>query len=146
MDERNVSALRVFLKFCWMKRTNWYVKISLAIFWKKISFGAIWSFSTIFYCLIGHGRNWPRPLLLLTLKQSGYDFFHDYYWILKQSRHDFSGKHLCYGYGMGIMWCLCVEVKIQQTVIWFSKAFFKNYPRKFECKGPWMLKTDSLIF
>ena len=32
--------------------------------------------------------------------------------ILKQWRHDFSGKHLCDGYCMDIMWCLCVEVKI----------------------------------
>ena len=32
--------------------------------------------------------------------------------ILKQWRHDFSGKHLCDGYFMDIMWCLCVEVKI----------------------------------
>ena len=31
--------------------------------------------------------------------------------ILKTSRHDFSGKHLCDGYGMDIMWCLCVEVR-----------------------------------
>ena len=37
-------------------------------------------------------------------------------------KHDFSGKHLRDGYCMDIMWCLCVEVKIQQNVIWFSKA------------------------
>ena len=32
--------------------------------------------------------------------------------ILKQSRHDFSGKHLYDGYCMEIMCCLCLEVKI----------------------------------
>ena len=31
--------------------------------------------------------------------------------ILKTSRHDFSGKHLYDGYGMDIIWCLCVEVR-----------------------------------
>ena len=36
--------------------------------------------------------------------------------ILKQSRHDFSGKHLCDGYCMDIIWCLCVEVKIHGFV------------------------------
>ena len=37
--------------------------------------------------------------------------------IFKQSRHDFSGKHLCDGYCMVIMWCLYGEVKIQQKVV-----------------------------
>ena len=32
--------------------------------------------------------------------------------ILKQSRHDFLGKHLCDWYCVGIMWYLYVEVKI----------------------------------
>ena len=48
---------------------------------------------------------------------------------------------------MDIMWCLCVEVEIQQRVIWFCKAALRIYDvGLFECKGPWMLKTDSLIF
>ena len=65
--------------------------------------------------------------------------------ILKRSRHDFSGKHLCDGYCMDIMWCLCVEVKVQQRVIWFCKASLRICSVSlFECKGPWMLKTDSL--
>ena len=67
--------------------------------------------------------------------------------ILKQWRHDFSGKHLRDGYCMDIMWCLCVEVKIQQRVIWFCKASLRIcYGSLFECEGPLMLKTDSLIF
>ena len=36
--------------------------------------------------------------------------------ILKQSRQDFSGKYLCNGYCMDIMWFLCVEVKIHGLV------------------------------
>ena len=81
------------------------------------------------------------------LKQSGHDFFHDYYWILKQDmirilkqwRHDFSGKHLCDGYCVDIMWYLCVDVKVQRRVIQFCKASlrisyvlcFKNYETCF---------------
>ena len=65
--------------------------------------------------------------------------------ILKPSRHDFWGKNLCDGYCMDIMWCLCVEVKIQWRVIWFCKAFLRtSHVSLFECKGPWMLKTGSL--
>ena len=36
--------------------------------------------------------------------------------ILKQSRHDFSGKDLYDGYCIDIMCCLCVEVKIHGFV------------------------------
>ena len=57
--------------------------------------------------------------------------------IFKQSRHDFSSKYLCDGYSMDIMSCLCVEVKIQQMVIWFCKASLEIcYISLFECKGP----------
>ena len=67
--------------------------------------------------------------------------------ILKQSRHYFSGKHLCDGYCMNIIWCLCVEVKIEQRVIWLCKASLRNCCISlFACKGPWVLKTDNLIF
>ena len=45
--------------------------------------------------------------------------------VLKQSRHDLSGKHLCDGYSMDIMRCLCVEVKIHGFVK------LKNILRKF---------------
>ena len=48
---------------------------------------------------------------------------------------------------MDILWGLCVEVKIQQRVIWFCKASLSIcYVSLFERKGPWLLKTDSLIF
>ena len=43
------------------------------------------------------------------LKPSGHNYFHDYCRILKQSRHDFSGKHLYGGYCMDIMCCLYVH-------------------------------------
>ena len=48
---------------------------------------------------------------------------------------------------MDIMWCLCKEVKIQHVGHVVCKAFLRIcYVNLFECKGPWMLKTDSLIF
>ena len=49
----------------------------------------------------------PGHCFYWILKQSGHDFFDDYYWILKQSRHDFSGKHLCDGYCMDITCIMC---------------------------------------
>ena len=63
--------------------------------------------------------------------------------ILKKSRHDFSGKHLCDR--------CCVDIMCggQDLVImsWFCKASLRIcYVTLFECKSPWMLKTDSLIF
>ena len=62
--------------------------------------------------------------------------------IFKQSWHDFSGKHLCDGYCMDIAWWLCVEIKIQQSEIWFCKASLRIcYVSLFECKDLWMLKT-----
>ena len=57
--------------------------------------------------------------------------------IFKQSRHNFSGEYLCDRYCMDVMQCLCVEVKIQQMVIWFCKASLTIcYVSLFECKGP----------
>ena len=65
--------------------------------------------------------------------------------IHRQSRNDFSGKHLCDGYCMDIIWSLCMKVNIQQRVEYFSeKASLKIYfIILFECKGPWMLRTDG---
>ena len=51
------------------------------------------------------------------LKQSGHDFFHDYYWILKQLGHDFSGKHLCDGYCM----------TLRDVYVWRSKFSRGSY-------------------
>ena len=55
--------------------------------------------------------------------------------ILKQWRHDFSGKNLRDRYGMDIIWCLCGG---QNSC--FCKASLRiYYVSLFECKGPWML-------
>ena len=57
--------------------------------------------------------------------------------ILKQWRHDFSGRHLHDRYCMDIIWYLCVD---QNS--WFCKACLRIcYVSLFECKGHWMLKT-----
>ena len=106
-------AQRILLKFYRMKGANRYMKISL-IFKKKFHLGQfdLFSLEAIFYLLIGHGWNWVRWLLRYILKQAVPNYFHDYCWILKQSRHDFSGKHLYDEYCIDIMCCLCVEVKI----------------------------------
>ena len=58
--------------------------------------------------------------------------------ILKQWRHDFSGKNLCGGllYGYYVMF-MCGGQNSG-----FCKASLRTcYLRLFECKGPWMLKT-----
>ena len=58
--------------------------------------------------------------------------------ILRQSGHDFSGKHLCDGYFVDIMRCLCVEVNIQQRVEWFCEKVSLRIccVILFECRGP----------
>ena len=40
---------------------------------------------------------------------------------LKQSRHDFSGKHLCGGYCMDIVWILCDVLCVEGEVHGFLK-------------------------
>ena len=86
------------------------------------------------------------------MKQSGHDFFHDYYWILKQwgslNGQGIVSQRLYDGYYMDIMWCSYVEVDIQQKAVQFcEKASLRiSYIILFEWKRPWMLKTDSLIF
>ena len=74
--------------------------------WGNLIFLAIRPFFTALLGMVKSSHatvNW-------ILKQPGHDFFHDYYWIikqliriLKQQRHDFSGKHLYGGYCMNIM-------------------------------------------
>ena len=105
-------AQRIFLKFCRMKGAKRYMKILLVVFWEKKSFGAIWYFQSLgHFLLFDWGwSNWARPLLIGSLHSQ------DRIRILKQSRHDFSGKHSCDGFCMDIMWCLCVEVKIHGFV------------------------------
>ena len=110
------SALRVFLKVFRMK--NWG---------HFLLFDWPWS-------------NWARPLLIGSLNSQGMISFmittgslnnQDMTRILKQWRHDFSGKHL------HIIWCLCGG---QNS--WFCKASLRIcYVSLSECKDSWMLKT-----
>ena len=108
-------ALRIFLKFCRMKGANRYMKNLLVVFLEKIHFRQFVLFSlwAIFYCFIGHGQSdWARPLLFGSLNSQGMISFkintgsinsQDMIRILKQSRQDFSCKHLCDGYCVDIM-------------------------------------------
>ena len=119
------SALKIFKKFCRMKGANRHMKILLVVFWEKSSFGAIWSFQLLCLFLLFDltWSNWARPLLSGSLNSQDMIFFmittgslssQGMIRILKQWRHDFSGKHLCDC--MDIMWCLCLEVKIHGFV------------------------------
>ena len=121
------SALRIFLKFCRMKGANTYMKILLVFFREKNSFGTIWSFYPLGHFLLFDWAwlNWATPLLIGSLSSQDMISFmittgslnrQDMIRILKQWRHDFSGKHLYGGCCMDIMWCLCVEVKIHVFV------------------------------
>ena len=96
-------ALRIFLKLCRMKGANRYIKILLVVFSRK---KFIWG-SLIFLAFMSFFTVW---LDMVNLSKATAN------WILKQSRHDFSGKHLCGGYCMDIMWRKCVEVKIHGFV------------------------------
>ena len=129
-----------------MKGTNRYIKILLVVFRGKNSFGTTCSFSPLGHFLLFDWAwsNWARPLLIGSLNSEDMISFmittgslnsQDMIRILKQWRHDFSGKHLCGGYSMDIMWCLYVEIKIHG----FVKLLLEFV--MFECKGPWMLKT-----
>ena len=52
-----------------MKGADRYMKILLVVFREKNLFGQfdLFSLQAIFYCLIGHGRDWARPLLIGSL-------------------------------------------------------------------------------
>ena len=131
-----------------MKGANRYTKILLVVFREQNPFGAIWSFYPLGHFLLFDWvwLNWARPLLIGSLNSQNMISFmittrslnnQDMTRILKQWRHDFSGKHLRDRYCMDIMWCLCGG---QNS--WFCKASLRIcYVSLFECKGPWMLKT-----
>ena len=105
-------ALRIFLKFCWMKGANRYMKILLAVFREKkiICDNLIFLAMRPFFLFDWPWSNWARPLLIGSLNSQ------DMVRILKQWRHDFSGKQLCDGYCMDIMCCLCLKVNINGFV------------------------------
>ena len=80
-------------------------------------FGSIYCISHNFWILLDWAwSNWARPLLIGSLNiQDMISFMipteslnnQDMARILKQWRHDLSGKHLRDRYCMDIMWCLC---------------------------------------
>ena len=124
-SDNSGSALRILLKFCGMKGANGYMNFFFFFFfWEKISFGAISSFSDQGHFLLFDWTWLKLSQVTVTIgslnSQNMITFMitagslniQDMIRILKQSKHDFSGKHLCHGYCKDIMWCLCVEVKI----------------------------------
>ena len=110
------SALWILLKFCRMKGDNRYMIFFFLrknFIWGNFIFFASRPFITVWFGMVDIG---PGHCYYWILQQSGHDYFYYYYWslnsqymikILKQSRHNFSGKHSCDGYCMDIMWCLC---------------------------------------
>ena len=129
------------LKFYRMKGSNRYMKILLVFREKKIIWGNLIFLAFSHFLLLDWAwSNWARPLLIGSLNSQDMISFmittgslnsqdmisfmittgslngQDMIRILKQWRHDFLGKHLCDGYCMDIMWCLCVEVKIHGFV------------------------------
>ena len=120
------SALRIFLKFCRMKGANRYMKILLVVFQEKNHLEQFDLFSLLGHFLLFDWlwSNWDRPLLIGSLNSRDIIFFmitteslnsQNMLRILKQWRH-ISGKYLCDGHCMDVMWCLCVEVKIHGFV------------------------------
>ena len=119
------SALRIFLKkICRVKGTNKYMRIILVIFLEKKSFGAVWSLCN-FVLFDWTWSSWARPLFIGSLNSQDMISFmittrslnrQDMIMVLKQWRHHFSAKHLCDGYCMDIIWCLCMEGKIHGEV------------------------------
>ena len=130
-----------------MKGANKYMEISLVVFWEKIHLGQfdLFSLKVIFLLFYWAWSNWARPLLIGSLNSQDIISFmiatrslnsQDMIRILKQWRHDFSGKHLFGGY------CSYVMFMCGDQNSWFCKASLKIcYISLCEGKGPWMLKT-----
>ena len=72
-----------------MKGTNRYMDILLVVFREKNRLGHLifLAFRLFFTVLFGMVKM-SQATVNWIVKQSGHDFFHDYYWILKQSEHD----------------------------------------------------------
>ena len=122
-----------------MKEAGRYMEILLVVFREQNSFGAIRSI------WLGMVKSSQVTVNWILKSQSMISFMittrslnsRNIYRILKQWRHDLSGKHLRDRYCMDIIWCLCGG---QNS--WFCKASLRIcYVSLFECKGPWMLKT-----
>ena len=122
-----------------MKEAGRYMEILLVVFREQNSFGAIRS---IWLGMVKSSQvtvNWilksqSMISFMITTRSLNSQNINR---ILKQWRHDLSGKHLRDRYCMDIIWCLCGG---QNS--WFCKASLRIcYVSLFECKGPWMLKT-----
>ena len=96
------------------------------------------------------GLNWSRPLLIGSLNSQKMISFmittgslniQGMIRILKQWRHDFSGKNLCDRFCMDIMWCFCRGQNSR-----FCKASLRIcYASLFECKGINCYKLYKLL-
>ena len=79
------------------------------------------------------------------LKQSVHDFFHDYYWILKQSWLGFLNSEDMISqeniYVVDIVWILCDVLSGGQNSRFCKASLRICYISLFESKGPWMLKA-----
>ena len=100
--------------FKWKGLINSYTKVLLVVFWEKNSFDVIWSFQSCGHFLLFDcpWSNWAMPLLIGSLNSqemisliitTGSWNSQGMICILKQWRHNFSGKHLCDQYFVGIM-------------------------------------------
>ena len=119
----------------WICSANRYIKISLVDFrekkfvWGNLIFLALRPFFTLW---LRAWSNWARLLLIGSLKSQ------DMIRILKQWRHEFSGKHF---YVMDIVWIL-YDVYVWRSKFMVLWSFLRIcYVSLLECKGPWMLKT-----
>ena len=121
--DKSGSAQRIILKFCRMKGANRYMKIFCFLrknlIWDDLIFLALRPFFTLWLGMVeiepGHCYYWiliSAQFMITAGSLNSQDMIR----ILKQSRHDFSGKHLYDEYCMDIMCCLCVEVKIHGFV------------------------------
>ena len=117
------SAVRFFLKFCRMKGVHeHFISCFLRknFIWGKLIF--LGHFFTVWLGMVeiesGHCYYWifSQAMISFMITTGSLNSL-DMIRIHKQSRHDFSVRHLCDGCCMEIMWYLCVEVKIQQRVI-----------------------------
>ena len=108
------SALRIFLKICRIEGANRYMKILFeSCFLRKnfiwgnlIFFGHFllfdWAWSKLSQATVTTGSLNSQDIISFMITTGS---LNSQYMIriLKQSRHDFSGKHLCDGYCMDIM-------------------------------------------
>ena len=119
-------ALRIVLKFCRKWIWNRYMKI--LFFEKKFYLGQFffflalrpfflfdWTWSKLSQATVTIGSLNSQDMITFMITAGSLNS-QDMISIFKQSRHDFSGKQLCDGYCMDIIWCLCVEVKIHGFV------------------------------